>query len=263
MAASPSFFRTWVALIALALVAGTCLSLGNWQLRRASERDAIRRSIAEGSHAAPIALTAHTPSSDLIPWRKARADGIWLHEFTVLLDNRNFKGRPGYWVATPLLLDASSRDAVLVLRGWLPRPILPGQSLPPLPRPEGRQAVEGQMASHVPRMFELWSRHDSPALPANLPNADRRPPIVQNLALEDLARATGLQLIPVVLEETPADGKPSASPPFIQEWPLPPIDSDQNRGYALQWFGFAAIAGIAFVTVAWKAWRRRGPPAPR
>ena len=29
----------------------------------------------------------------------------WLPQFSVLLDNRNLDGKPGYWLATPLLLD--------------------------------------------------------------------------------------------------------------------------------------------------------------
>jgi cytochrome oxidase assembly protein ShyY1 len=40
-------------------------------------------------------------------------------------------------------------------------------------------------------------------------------------------------------------------------WPEPSVDSDKNMGYALQWFGFAAIAAIAWLGFAWRIWRRK------
>jgi len=264
MAKSHSTLRTLVSLILLAIVAAVCTALGNWQLRRGAQRDAIMQAIEAGRKAAPLQLDTRTAAGDLVQWRPAAAHGVWLHDFTVLLDNRNYKGRPGYWVATPLLIDAPSRTAVLVLRGWLPRPILPGTSLPALPRPGGEQDVRGQLVSHVPRMFELWSfsGKSASALPAKLPGPDGAPPKVQNLALQDLSRITSLKLLPAVLEQTAGSGQATAgAAPFVQEWPLPSTDSAQNRGYALQWFSFAGIAGIAWLVVAWRALRRRRQPA--
>jgi cytochrome oxidase assembly protein ShyY1 len=35
------------------------------------------------------------------------------------------------------------------------------------------------------------------------------------------------------------------------------LDSDKNHGYALQWFGFAAIAAGAWLVIAWRALRRK------
>lgn len=261
MAQSHSTLRTLITLALLGVVAVACVMMGNWQLRRAAERDAIMQAIEAGRKEPPLALNAATPSGELVQWRKAATQGVWLHDFTVLLDNRNYKGKPGFWVATPLLIDDAPRTAVLVLRGWLPRPILPGESLPSLPRPEGLQPVEGQIVSHVPRMFELGSlsgQVTSP-LPA-LPLPDKALPQVQNLALQDLSGATGLKLLPAVLEQLPAGQSLANAGPLIQDWPQPSTDSDQNRGYALQWFGFACIAAIAGLIAGWRAWRRRNAP---
>ncbi|CAM5483767.1 SURF1 family protein [Eoetvoesiella caeni] len=262
MAKPHSTSRTLITLALLGVLAVACAMMGNWQLRRAAERDAIMQTIEAGRKAAPLKLDAATPDGELVQWRQAATHGVWLHDFTVLLDNRNFKGKPGFWVATPLLIDPATRTAVLVLRGWLPRPILPGESLPPLPRPEGMQQVQGQIVSHVPRMFELWSLSGkaASALP-KLPLPDKTPPRVQNLPLQDLASATGLKLLPAVLEQTGGAGSAGGAEPFVQEWPQPSTDSDQNRGYALQWFGFACIAAVAALVVAWRALRRRTQPA--
>lgn len=266
MARPHSTLRTLITLTLLGAMAIACAMMGNWQLRRAAERDTIMQAIEAGRRSPPLKLTASTPQSELVQWRTASAQGVWLHDFTVLLDNRNFKGRPGYWVATPLLIEPSTHTALLVLRGWLPRPILPGETLPSLPRPDGARAIGGQMVSHVPRMFELWSLGGpkASALPAHLPSADKQAPQVQNLSLQDLAASTGLKFLPIVLEQTANENEPrTEATAFIQEWPQPSTDSDTNRGYALQWYSFAGIAGIAWLVLGWRALRRRAQPVSR
>ncbi|MDX3894585.1 SURF1 family protein [Pusillimonas sp.] len=250
--------RRIAALVLLALVAAVCVALGNWQLDRAAERDAISRAIESGRQRPPLALRPDTPPGQFQDWRNAQASGTWLHQFTVLLDNRNFNGRPGFWVATPLLLDDTNNTAVLVLRGWIARPVNPDERLPDLAPSAGTQAVSGQLRERVPRLFELWSfsGRDPNALPRAFPAADGAPPRVQNLDLADYAAATGLKLLPVVLEQT-SDEAAGQGAALVRDWPLPPTDSDTNRGYALQWFSFAAIAVIAWIVIAWRALRKR------
>ncbi len=251
------------ALALLAVVAATCVSLGNWQLDRAAERDAIAQSIESGRQSAGLALNASTPTGQLQEWRHAQAAGTWMPQYTVLLDNRNYNGRPGLWVATPLLLDDESGAAVLVLRGWLPRPVAAGESLPDLTPPEGKQTISGQMLRRVPRLFELWNfgGADPNALPPTFASSSAPPPRVQNLDLANYASVTGLKLLPVVLEQTSSE---AGGPDMVRDWPLPPTDSDTNRGYALQWFSFAAIAAGAWIVIAWRALRkRRRKPEPQ
>lgn len=257
MARSHLNIRLVSALILLAVVAAVCLRLGNWQLERAAERKAIAAAIESGRHSPPLLLQPDTAASELKSWRPAQAHGNWLPELTVLLDNRNLNGRPGFWVATPLLLDAGSRTALLVLRGWIPRPVGSDGGLPDITPPAGEQSISGQLLERVPRLFELrsFSGPAPSALPQGFPAADGPLPRVQNLDLADYAAATGLKLVPVVLEQTSEDpGNPST---MNRDWPLPPIDSDTNRSYALQWFSFAAIAIGAWIVIAWRALRRR------
>ncbi|MEI2415414.1 SURF1 family protein [Orrella sp. JC864] len=247
----PGAGRTVAALALLALAVAVFVSLGRWQLGRAHERRAIAQAIEAGRAQAPLALSPEVDAGELRPWRAARASGRWRHELSVLVDNRNLDGRPGLWLATPLEFDGGRGQAVLVLRGWMARP-LGGEPLPAVPRPQGRQTVEGELAARVPRMFELPGAHSElpqgwpgPAAPDGLPR-------VQNLDLDALARASGLALLPAVLMQTSPAGDGLA-----RQWPQPSVDADQNVGYALQWFSFAAIAAIAWLAVAARAWRRR------
>ncbi|MBO9354262.1 SURF1 family protein [Bordetella petrii] len=246
--------RTLAALLLLGVAVAILASLGAWQLRRADERRATQAAIQAGRAQPPLALAPATPAAELHPWRPAQAHGQWLDQYSVLLQNRNQNGRPGYWLATPLLLDPASHSAVLVLRGWLPRGA-PGQPAPALPpAPAGQRDVAGELSPRVPRLFELWSlggsRQDQ--LPATLPVAGNAVPQIQNLDLPAYAQATGLALLPAVLMQTRGDDA------LVRDWPQPSVDYNQNQGYALQWFSFAAIAAIAWLVVAWRAWRRAG-----
>ncbi|HTK01786.1 MAG TPA: SURF1 family protein [Bordetella sp.] len=243
--------RTLTALVLLGIMVVLLASLGRWQLRRADERRAILAAIESGRHQAPLVLTAATPTDDLRPWRPVSVQGRWRADMTVRLDNRNQDGRPGYWIATPLVLEDGSRTAVLVLRGWLPR-TLPGEppaATPPLP--DDVRTVTGELVQRVPRLFELWNPGgvSSDALPASWP-APGGTPTVQNLDLDAYAKATGLHLLPTVVEQHASSGDG-----LVREWPQPSVDYNQNLGYAMQWFAFASIAGIAFVVVAVKAAR--------
>lgn len=260
----PSFsIRYLVAFVGLAVLALAFVSLGNWQLGRAAERDAIARAIEQGRRQAPLELAADTPADALVPWRPAQATGTLRHDLTVLVDNRMHDGRPGYWVATPLLLPpADQRHAVLVLQGWIPRSGPGPQAQPALPTTSGPVTVRGELLEHVPRLFELWSFSGSAdvQLPARLPDPSRPMPVVQNVPLDAYAAASGLKLLPIVLAQT-APTSPDDSGVFQRQWPEPSLDSDKNRGYALQWFGFTAIAVIAWLALAWHVlFRRKRPP---
>src|SRR5687768_2143218 len=85
--------RAWpLALGALGCAAG--IALGNWQSGRAEEKRTAARV------------------------ERVVVRGQFLHQHTLLLDNRLRQGRPGYEVLTPLALE-DGRTHVLVNRGWV------------------------------------------------------------------------------------------------------------------------------------------------
>jgi cytochrome oxidase assembly protein ShyY1 len=253
MARPHSTIRTLAALVLLGVSVAILVSLGRWQLRRADERRAVAAAIEAGRSQAPLALLPDTPAGELTPWRPVKVQGVWRNDLTVLLDNRNQGGLPGYWIATPMVLQDAVGTAVLVLRGWMPRG-RPGQPMPEVPAAtDGNQVIQGELVARVPRLFELWSLGGPSvdALPGDL--AGRTAPlVVQNLQMDDYAKATKLSFLPTVVEQT-APG----SDALVREWPQPSVDYNQNMGYAMQWFGFASIAGIAFIVVLARAIRRK------
>lgn len=247
--------RTLATLVVLAVLFAVFVAAGRWQLRRADERRAIGQAISAASRHAPLQLQADTPPAEFIKWRQARASGTWVNAATVLVENRSFEGRPGLWVATPLLLDAGTHSAVLVLRGWIPSPLGPEARQQAIPAPRSTVTLEGTMTDQVPRLFELWSleHRNAGKMPARLPApGPQQPPRVQNIDLAAYARASGLKLLPVVVEQTSDDGSG-----FGRQWPQPSQDANQNISYAMQWFSFAAIAAIAWLVTLARALRRR------
>ena len=253
MARPHSTRYTVAALLLLGISVVILVSLGQWQLRRADERRAILAAIEAGRKQAPLPLSAATPAHEMAPWRVAEASGQCLPQFSVLLDNRNLDGKPGYWLATPLLLDGGSRQALLVLRGWIPR-VMQGQ--PEVPAtPPGEQAVRGELSARVPRLFELWSLGGDAksGLPVALPAPGGVVPQVQNLELDAYARATGLKLLPTVLSQF-GDGRHDDG--LVHDWPQPSVDFQKNTFYAVQWFSFALFAAIAWLVVMAGALKR-------
>jgi cytochrome oxidase assembly protein ShyY1 len=255
---------TFIALILLGAVAVICVMLGRWQLDRAAERREVAAVLDAGRRAPPIVLTPETPQADLRAWRPAEAEGQWRSEWSVLLENRNLEGRPGLWLAMPLMLDRDT--AVLVLRGWFERPIA-HRPAPNIPTAIAPVKITGDLAVRVPRLFELWTSEANAVAslseawrgylqpirgevdPTNLPR-------LQNLDLEIYAQRTGLKFLPTVLMQTGGE----ASDGLKRVWPEPSVDADKNVGYAMQWFGFAGIVLIAFLVVVWRRFRTRQSP---
>ncbi len=242
-------FRTVAALFLLAALIPLFAGLGRWQLRRAVERDTLAATLAQAAALPPVPLNADTRPDALQAWRKASAQGYWLHAHTRLIGSRNLQGRPGYWVLTPLQL-AGSATALAVLRGWLPNERVVTSGSTGLTQAAGlaqalaqeREPVQvsGELFAHVPRNLELWSLSGEEDA-----HTDAHLPMLQNIELADYAQDTGLTLMPMVLAQE--------NGPLAHDWPHPPLDADRNRGYALQWFSFCAIATLAFLAIAWRS----------
>jgi len=269
-------WRLWLGLLLLLIVAGITSRAGFWQLSRADEKRAVLEQIEAADAQGALALSPAVDPEALTEWRQVWARGYWQPDSTVLVQNRNHDGRPGYWVVTPLCLESpdapepimhegvavSCNRAVAVLRGWLPRPLANGtqpspgaassvvgyDAVPSIPTPPPYETIEGRLLSHVPRLFELGS------LTGAEPDAlayNGGAPAVQNLHLDQYEAAIGLNLLPVVLQQTGGGDE------LVRDWAGPAVDVEKNLGYALQWFSFAAIALIAFGVILVKAFRFR------
>ena len=230
------FSPHWWFLLAAALsVSALTMNLGFWQLNRAEFKEA-----AFAKEQAQASLSPVT-SNDLIQGmseaqglqRQVHAEGEWLAQWTVFLDNRTMQGQPGFWVLTPLKL--KSGDVILVQRGWAPRDRTLSDKLPPVQTPAGQVSVQGRWVQPPSRMIEL-APSSGQALDSKVFQSLR-----QNLTIQEFEKDTGLRVLATVMETAPpSDG-------LLRNWPTILSGSDKNRAYALQWFVLAALSAGLFL----------------
>jgi surfeit locus 1 family protein len=210
-----SFRPRWWALALAAAGCAAGILLGNWQAGRAEEK----RAAAANE-------------------KRLELRGEFLERYTVLLDNKLNRSRPGYHVVQPLRL-ADGRH-VLVNRGWVAAP-LHREQLPQLRTPPGQHAVEGRVLEHFPRAYA----------PSDAKPEGR---VWQNVELATFSVWSGLKLEPYVLEQhSPlADG-------LARNWPRADAGIDKHESYALQWYSLAALSVVLVLALSIR--RERKPAA--
>jgi len=226
-----------MTVVVLALIAVTA-SLGFWQLSRAQEKLARhaemlgRETLAPWSEQELLRALASDPAiAQTQAFHPLQLRGHWVKGATLYLDNRQMKGRPGFYVYTPLRL-VGSGAVVAVERGWAPRDFDDRTHLPQVAEPDGEVAVVGRVGGEPGRLFEF-----SPSVTG--PGAS---PIRQNLTVAAYAGEFSLDLLPLTVVQTGA-----ASDGLLRDWPAPDSGVDTNYGYAFQWFGLCALVTVLYV----------------
>lgn len=233
MSFSSSTSRKWVLLLATALAALVTTSMGMWQLGRAAQKEAVIRARQDMQAMAPLDLSAMGGATDSeanrlgMIYRKVTLRGQWLAGHTVYLDNRQMRGRPGFYVVTPFKL-ADSPAVVLVQRGWVALDAQVHGRVPEIQTPTQELLIEGVLAPWPSRMFEL--------------DGSGAGQIRQNLDLAAYRLETGLPLLEVSVQQTaPTDRT------LLRQWPQPASGVEKHYGYAFQWFGLTALIAFLYV----------------
>ena len=217
----------WVTLAMLVGVTVT-VRLGFWQLSRADEKQ-TRHNTIMAQQAAPQLTTSQLLGNPVLfqqIHQRVALEGQWLPQHTVYLENRVMNGQAGFYVLTPLQLDAGTR--VLVQRGWVPRHRQDRTLLPPIETPLGLVRLQGRLAPPPSPLLSLGA--NDTAAPASRPLNIR-----QNLDLDAYAAETGVTLVATVLQTDPT------SEGLLRDWPEISAGVEKNLAYAFQWFALAAL----------------------
>jgi cytochrome oxidase assembly protein ShyY1 len=232
-------FRT-VPFIATLILVLLGIALGNWQTRRAFEKTALQARLEQGMAAPPQVLDGGAIDPARLEFHRVIVTGEFIPDWPVFLDNRPSASRSGFILLMPFKI-AGADKAVLVARGWLPRNAAEHDRLPAFTTPTGRVTLEGRAVRQLARVMQLGT-------PAALkPNA-----IVQNTSPAEVAGASGLDLLPVVIEQT---GPSLPGEALVRNWPAPSLDIDRHKGYAVQWYALAAMAFLFFVITGFRSGR--------
>ena len=237
-AVAPEAARWWVrrfrprllpTLVAGAAVA-VCVVAGNWQQGRMRAKEALGAQLAAAIQSEPVALASLPASADWasLRYRPVEATGEYVAHRQILIDNKVVAGRAGFHVVTPLAL-ADGRD-VLVNRGWIAQGRTRAE-LPDAPPPPGVVTVRGRIAIPAIRYVELKQE----ALSG---------PVWQNLDPMRFAAATGIDVLPAIVEATVA---PAPDDRLVRDWPAPDFGLEAHRIYMVQWYAFALLVFILWL----------------
>jgi surfeit locus 1 family protein len=241
----------WLFAVVMLVLAAVCAFLGNWQIERLGEKEALIAAVDSRLAADPIAAPA------VGEWDRIQMDDWnfqpvtltgsyrYTQTITVFTSLSNPRGRfsgPGYWVVTPFVLDAGG--TVFVNRGFVPQEFQ-------------EQAALGDLHGDDPGSITvsgLFRPGEAVGMMAPEPNMSDRIEWVRNP--ERLAAMVDPSLAPFAPfyvdllaggeGDLPQGGETVVSFP------------NSHFGYALTWYGFAIIAVI--MVGAWLFQRSRSSP---
>lgn len=225
MALSPRL-RTALAVAVGIAVSALAVSLGNWQTRRGDAKEAVQAAWTAAESAPAVAVRTAVEAAALAPAlpRRVALEGTFLPAATAFVDNRIVDGVVGFYVVSPLALPGGGH--VLVNRGWVARDAAAPARLPEVVTPRGPVTVEGLAVARVSQLLELQA-----------PPARALPGIWPNLDYDAYAAAAGFAVPALIVQQT-SDTRDG----LRRDWPRPDTGVGKHRGYALQWYGLAALA---------------------
>ena len=234
----------WIAGHVLVLVAVVVFILmGFWQLRRLQERqdfNAILTSrTAEVERPIAEVLDELGDDQEELELRLVTAAGRYSPDEEIILLARSYQGLSGHHVLTPLYL--TDDTAVIVDRGWVSIDLdKPGMSefAPPL----GEVRVSGALRKTEVR--------------GSFGPVDAAEGVLTQTARVDLARIEqqdAADLLPVYVQLLGQDPQQPGGVPAMAALPVP--SEGPHRGYAVQWFLFAAVVIVGYPTLLWRTAR--------
>ena len=225
--------RRWPTLAMIGFCA-LAIGLGNWQRHRASEKDALAADYAAASQQPPAELPAGDDDAVRLRYRTVRFRGEYDAARQIFIDNKVHAERAGFDVVAPLRLAGSGRY-VLVDRGWIAQGARRAE-LPSVPPPGGSLTITGRVNLPPRRYLELKQENVAG-------------PLRENLDVQRIAAATGLDLLPVIVEQlepvVPADA-------LVRDWSAPDVGATQNFSYMMQWYSFAVLAAGLWLGLNWR-----------
>ena len=203
------------------LAAFLFVRLGLWQLARLHAKVQRNVTIAAQQRMALVRFDSLPRDTAAAHYRRASASGLFDYDAELVAAGRTHQGSPGVELITPLRLPGSD-TVVLVDRGWVYSP--DGSSVD---RARWRERDSATVVGYVEQY----------APDAATSAAARDPRIVRRITHRAVSSRISRPLAPYYLVQT---GDTASSHPVRRE--MPALDEGPHRGYAIQWFAFAAIA---------------------
>jgi surfeit locus 1 family protein len=221
----------YLFLLIAGLTGAGCVYLGTWQLDRHAQRRAYNQAVEARIHQQPVPVdSVFAAGAEGLRFRAVMLTGEPDYEHEVVLATRSHNGSPGVHLLTPVRVPGHD-EAILVNRGWVYSP--DGVSVDLARWRDSALVVTGFVEEFTPAEGG-----------ATLPS---RPRSVRRMDRDSLAPMFPYPIAPVYVVLT-GDGAPSPDRPARLSTPA--LGDGPHFSYAVQWFGFAAVAVVGAGIVA-------------
>ena len=225
----------WIPFIATVVAVAIGIALGQWQTRRAEQKQALEHMLEVRESAPALDLDIVLNGSDKLDYRHVSLKGEFIQDWPLYLDNRSYHGNAGFYVLMPFKL--LSGKVALVARGWIKRDISDRVKLPVLMTPPGQIELDGIVVDSVGKVFQLGSEETQFA-----PGA-----ILQSVKPATFAAVSKLPIQPLFIQQ-----RNDTHDDLVRDWPRPALDIDRHRGYTVTWYGLALMAAIFYLVTGLK-----------
>lgn len=227
--------KLWALVLAIAFATVT-VRLGNWQGERAQYKIDQQTQLDTALAAAPLQLAdvpAGASTGTDLRYRSLSITGAFVADELFYVDNRIVDGKAGYGLLQSFRAESANgkERTVLVDRGWM-RASGDRSVLPVVETPSGNVRIVGRINLPPSRNPGTFDNDGGKRLNyVNIPEISQR-----------LKRSVE----PFILEQSSGPGFSSI------ERPLPGANFEKNRGYQLQWYGFAGLSIIIFLILSFR-----------
>ncbi|MEK6255960.1 MAG: SURF1 family protein [Chloroflexota bacterium] len=232
------FSRKWILTTILAILAiGVMVRLGIWQLDRLEQRKIFNASVSNQQSQPTLMLTSASSLAGLVEMEYRAVEVIGRYDFSneVALKNQANNGQLGVRLLTPLKI-TGSENYILVNRGWVANEYHSPDTWSEFSI-DSEVVVKGII--RMPATKPTFGGIPDPTLTP----AEDRLTHWSIVNLERIASESGLQMLPVYIQETPQNE--SETQP-IAETPELDLTEGPHLGYAFQWFAFALTLAIGY-----------------
>ena len=228
-----AFTPRLISTVFLLLIGPLLISLGIWQLHRASDKRQLETQF-ERRHQAMLTLQdiANTTALRDIAYRSIQVTGHYDNAHQLLIDNKIMNHRVGYEVLTPFI-PYKSNKIIMVNRGWIPST---GQRdrLPPIKSSRGKQTIKGLIKLTPKKAFLVGKNVNFKSWPA----------LVQAIDKKQLFMLYHKPLYPFIILLSPQS--PNG---FVRKWRPIVITPEKHVAYAVQWFALALTLVIMYLVL--------------
>jgi cytochrome oxidase assembly protein ShyY1 len=211
--------------------------LGNWQVRRAHDKEALFAAFAGAASQTPVALDAARRETGAARYPLVRVSGRYDPAHAYVLDNQARGGRAGVMLFD-VFEPADGSTAVLANQGFLARDAQGARPAVP-PPPPGPQVLTALYAP--PPATGLRMGGDA------LPRQSAWPKTSIYIDPAQIAADLGRRLDARVLLLLPEAGST-----FVRDWQPAVFPPQRHYAYAFTWFTFALVSVVLFVVLHWR-----------